>query len=35
MSINQLELLCLVLYVNFENVPYFDSFGDEQLPKEI
>ena len=26
---------CIALYVNAENVTYFDSFGVEQIPKEI
>ena len=25
----------IALYVNIENVTYFDSFGVEQIPKEI
>ena len=30
-----IETHCIALYVNADNVTYFDSFGVEHVPKEI
>ena len=30
-----IETHCIALYVNADNVTYFDSFGVENVPKEI
>ena len=30
-----IETHCIALYVNDDNVTYFDSFGVEHIPKEI
>ena len=35
MIMNQYELTGYLLYVNAENITYFDSFGVEHIPKEI
>ena len=35
MSTNQIGTQCMTMYVNGNNVTYFDSFGVEYIPKEI
>ena len=37
MSVNQLELIgyCIYFYVNIDNITYFDSFGVDNISKEI
>ena len=35
MSLNQQELIVQFLYVNGNNMIYFDSFGVEHIPKEV
>ena len=34
-STNQIGTQCITMYVNGNNVTYFDSFGVEYIPKEI
>ena len=37
MSVNQLELIgyCMYFFVNIDNITYFDSFGVDNISKEI